>query len=322
MKYLMLLALLNTTISLIYSNSNTVTSIAVINNELLASTHDYVDETNENFYIIRIWNTTDGTVVKTLAWQSDPIQSLAVLSNMRLVSQGGFIKIWNISLANYPIKTLTIQTAGFTSSLKSLKYDNDNDDLIACGSVDNTVKIISITNDSIIRNLTAHSDSVLSLAVLSKNKLASSSADTTIKIWNFHNGDLIRTLKGHTDWIVALTFHGNLLFSGSFDKTIKVWNLTNYLNIQTLNGHFDYVTSLAMLKDNILASGGRDSLIMFWNITNSSLMHTLNRTGVPPSCLANLKGNLVSGSYFIGFIDIWNALSSKIIRTLYVPTFD
>jgi WD40 repeat protein len=321
MKYLMLLALLNTTISLIYSNSNTVTSIAVINNELLASTHDYVDETNENFYIIRIWNTTDGTVVKTLAWQSDPIQSLAVLSNMCLVSQGGFIKIWNISLANYPIKTLTIQTAGFTS-LKSLKYDNDNDDLMACGSVDNTVKIISITNDSIIRNLTAHSDSVLSLAVLSKNKLASSSADTTIKIWNFHNGDLIQTLKGHTDWIVALTFHGNLLFSGSFDKTIKVWNLINYLNIQTLNGHFDYVTSLAMLKDNILASGGRDSLIMFWNITNSSLMHTLNRTGVPPSCLANLKGNLVSGSYFIGFIDIWNALSSKIIRTLYVPTFD
>lgn len=47
-------------------------------------------------------------------------------------------------------------------------------------------------------SLVGHSFSVISLAVLQNNELASGSEDATIKIWDTNSGELMRTLVGHS----------------------------------------------------------------------------------------------------------------------------
>jgi WD40 repeat protein len=85
-----------------------------------------------------------------------------------------------------------------------------------------------------MKTLSAHSDCVNSLALLSNGHLTSSSTDKTIRIWNLENGGiLVKTFFAHLTAIKGLTLlpDGNLA-SGDVEGKIKIWhfenNSTNY----------------------------------------------------------------------------------------------
>ena len=47
-----------------------------------------------------------------------------------------------------------------------------------------------------MRTLTGHSNCVVSVELISPNRLASGSSDNTIKIWNIDKGKCFRTISG------------------------------------------------------------------------------------------------------------------------------
>ena len=89
-----------------------------------------------------------------------------------------------------------------------------DDDRLASGSGDSTIRIWNVTSGVSVKTLTGHSDWVYSLAVLPFNRLASGSGtDYTgeIKIWNMNDGTLIQTLLEHDGRVRAFAVLGILL---------------------------------------------------------------------------------------------------------------
>ncbi len=141
---------------------------------------------------IKIWDTNNGIVIKTLHGHTEGILCLAILDDNddgdRLASGSfdGTIRIWNIRNEN---------------CIKELKVlIKPNTDLYG----------------------------IWSIVVLKDKRLASGSYDEIIRIWDINNENVVEELSGHTSWIYSIVFHpDNILISGSDDKTIRIWNLSN-----------------------------------------------------------------------------------------------
>ncbi|BCX08159.1 MAG: hypothetical protein KatS3mg066_2018 [Fischerella sp.] len=148
-----------------------------------------------------------------------------------------------------------------------------------------TVTTIKADNWICIHTLTAHSNTVNSVAISPNGQtLVSASADKTIKIWNLITGRQIHTLEGHSDTVnsVAISPNGQTLVSASADKTIKIWNLHTGKQVRNLGGwfsvHLDSICSLAITPDGqTLISGSRDHTIKLWNLATGKQTGTLSQ---------------------------------------------
>ncbi|MDP9119823.1 MAG: TIR domain-containing protein [Acidobacteriota bacterium] len=65
---------------------------------------------------------------------------------------------------------------------------------IASGSLDKTIRIWDLTTQETLRVLRGHESEVMGLAALSSNLLASASADQTVKVWHVETGALLTNL--------------------------------------------------------------------------------------------------------------------------------
>ena len=105
-------------------------------------------------------------------------------------------------------------------------YDKNyrNENLIASGSTDQTIKIWNTKNGENLYTLNGHSFTVISLIQSNNGNLISGSYDNTIKIWNLENKICVSTLYGHNNavWDLIQLKNGKLI-SASWDKTIKIW---------------------------------------------------------------------------------------------------
>ncbi|NQT34894.1 caspase family protein, partial [bacterium] len=153
------------------------------------------------------------------------------------------------------------------------------------GSVDNTIKLWSITDGRCLKTLKGHEDWVRSVSFSPDGSLlASGSNDHTIKLWLVSDGRLVRTLIGHSKGVESVSFSpvGSILASGSNDHTIKLWSITDGRCLKTLEGHSKNVNSVSVSPDgSLLASGSDDNTIKLW-------IRELIR-GLPPNLLAELN---------------------------------
>jgi WD40 repeat protein len=128
--------------------------------------------------------------------------------------------------------------------------------LLASGSIDQTIKIWDITYPILVRTLTGHTSYVKCLEKIDDTLLASGSYDTKIKLWNITSGVNYLTLSGHGNYIESLKYLDNdLLASNSLDLTVRIWSTKNGTLFKTLNGYSNYPFSLEKINSNLLVSG-------------------------------------------------------------------
>jgi WD40 repeat protein len=210
------------------------------------------------------------------------------------------VKIWDISScwnANWSlIRTYT----NHTNVVLGLEWINE--DTIASGSTDDTLKIWSIVSGVTLRIINASAD-VRSLKLLSNGfylACINIYGINDITIYDINNGSVISTLSGHTKFINDLVqINDDLLASSSADKTVRIWNLTTNSTKFILQGHTERVDGLKFISSDVLASGSNDTTIKLWNITNGKLIRNLTgHTGYIKWSLDKLRDSqaLVSGS--------------------------
>ncbi len=231
------------------------------------------------------------------------------------------VKIWNIwNISNW---SLIKNYANHTQPVLGLEWINE--DSIASGSNDKTIKIWSIKTGQ--TKITINTGNIIySLKLLSNGfHLACGLQNGYIKIYDINNnGSLISTLVGHlyNNGVNDLILLSNdLLASSSGDKTIRIWNLTTNSTKFILQGHTQKVNGLKLVSSDILASGSSDNLIKLWNITNGQLIRNL--TGHTDQILNSVdflsnSQKLVSG--VCGgdqTIKTWNITTGQFLTTFY-----
>jgi F-box/WD-40 domain protein MET30 len=147
-----------------------------------------------------------------------------------------------------------------------LQFDEN---MLATGSYDRTIKIWDVETGEEIRTLVGHDMGIRAL-MFDAQKLISGSMDKTLKIWNWRTGECISTLQGHTAGVVCLDFNENLLASGSVDTTIKIWNFADRSRF-ALKGHADWVNSVRLDSDSrTIFSASDDQTVRLWDLDTKS----------------------------------------------------
>ncbi|RMH70837.1 MAG: CHAT domain-containing protein [Cyanobacteria bacterium J007] len=188
---------------------------------------------------IRIWQLDTGKNVYDLKGHGWEVTSVAFSKDGKLVVSGGAdgaIMLWNWR-AERRLRTLN-RPDDFFGSLSSW-FDRSigiiwaialspNGQMIASGGSQQPIQLWDVQSGKLLRSLTEHEDSVLTVAFSPDGKtLASGGSDCTIRLWKIDTGETIAQFK-HLGSVKSLAFSpdGRTLVSGSWDRTVKVWSFS------------------------------------------------------------------------------------------------
>jgi WD40 repeat protein len=187
-------------------------------------------------------------------------------------------------------------------------------------SYDRTVKIWNISNWSLIRNFTNHTQAVLGLEWINEDTIASGGYDYTIKLWSInmdqtkltiYTGDVVISLK--------LLTNGFYLASGLGSGKINIYDINNNGSlISILVGHAiaNGVNDLILLSNDLLASSSSDRSIRIWNLTTNSTKFILQGHSLNVNGLKLVSYDILASGSSDTTIKLWNITNGTLIRTL------
>jgi WD40 repeat protein len=200
---------------------------------------------------------------------------------------------------------------------------------LASGSVDWTVKIWKWKSGLLLKNLTGHTHTIFDVISLPNDQLAS--CGTTINIWNLKTGKLLKTLRVSGLVKTLILLHNNGLYFASAQSTaaymadgsiedafISIWNIKSGHNVAKLKGHENWVQCMCTLNESHLASGSVDQKIKLWNYQNGRDVKTLSgHSSIVKALVLLCNGHLASASVD-QTIRIWEIENKfKLIKVLF-----
>lgn len=160
---------------------------------------------------------------------------------------------------------------GHTNGVMCLQFDEN---ILATGSYDSTIKIWDIETGTEKRTLTGHGLGVRCLQ-FDKRMLASGSLDGTVRVWDLADGRHLSTLTGHGGGVIGLDLCNTLIATGSIDHTARVWNFKDKSSA-VLRGHTDWVNTVRIdATSRTLISGSDDSTVKLWDLDTRRCIATL-----------------------------------------------
>jgi len=282
---------------------------------------------------IRLWNTTNGLLVRGFTNCYGKITSLAFSPNGQQLAVGCGDWITRIlRLSDGAI--LNNGGAGSVINygvVRSVAYSPDGSKLAVAGEDTNQIKGIVVLDGNTwaalatlfqgFNNAAPDSNSVTSLAFSPDGAtLVSGCLDQTICFWRTSDWGLVRTLTNagpggaltNGPGITALAFPTNslTLFSGDQTGAIQLWaSSANWTATRTWTAHAGAVRSLASSVDGArLVSGGDDHQVRIWQTTNGAAV--TNLTGhtamVTQTCFAP-DGSMIASAGNDGSLWLWTA---------------
>lgn len=200
-----------------------------------------------------------------------------------------------------------------------VRFSPDGKYLIS-GSVDSTVKIHSLADYSLVKDIKQPSG--ISNIDVSRNGLmfATSGYDEKIRIWKFNDGRLLHELSGHkgTPWTLAFSPDGNYLASGGEDKQLRIWSIQNGSLIRTIPAHTLTIWNVQFSPDGkTIATASYDKTAKIWNTANGKLLHALEGHDEALVALSyNSDGNTLATASDDKTIRLWSVTDGSLLKIL------
>ncbi len=158
-------------------------------------------------------------------------------------------------------------------SLRSISIHRDRGEL-ALGFSDNIIRIVSLDNYEILKELTDHTNSVFTVTYNKETDLLySAGRDAHLKIWNAASGyEMMEDIVAHMYAINNISFSpdGKHFVTCSMDKSIKVWDSATFRLLKVIDkarhaGHGTSVNNTLWLEE-ALVSASDDRTISAWDL--------------------------------------------------------
>ena len=147
---------------------------------------------------------------------------------------------------------------------------------LAVGYSDNSVRIFDLIDYSLKRVISAHMNSVFTLAYSPDFRyLLTAGRDAHLKVWDVEKGYTLQNdIVAHMFAINHLTFssNGRLLATASMDKSIKIWDAETYRLLKVVDrarhaGHGTSINKLLWTDTHQLLSASDDRTISVWKLS-------------------------------------------------------
>ncbi|CAK8571251.1 unnamed protein product [Lathyrus sativus] len=209
---------------------------------------------------IKVWETTQGKLIRELKGHGHWVNSLA-LSTEYVLRTGAF---------DHTAKHLSSPEEMKKVALERYKSMRGNaPERLVSGSDDFTMFLWEpFINKHPKTRMTGHQQLVNHVYFSPDGQwIASASFDKSVKIWNGTTGAFVTVFRGHVGPVYQISWSADsrLLLSGSKDSTLKVWDIRTRKLKQDLPGHADEVFSVDWSPDGEkVASGGKDKVLKLW----------------------------------------------------------
>ncbi len=130
-----------------------------------------------------------------------------------------------------------------------------------------------------VKNLAAHTSTVLNLDISNNGKYAvSSDFNKSFVLWVLENDASPTRMKGHEKAANTVCFSPDdkWIASGSYDSSVKIWDTESRKEIKTLHGSTQQVSDVDFSPDSrLLAVASMDRSIRIYDVETSTLVHLL-----------------------------------------------
>lgn len=201
-----------------------------------------------------------------------------------------------------------------------------DDQKLATGSEDGTVKLWKAGTDQLVATLRGHTSCVNKLKFSpTGGYLATASCDRTVKLWDTSNFQEIKTFGEHDGPIsdVAFSPDGTKLVAcvseldgDSRDSTATVWNIESGACYNILRGHELGIFSVAFSPDgSTIVTGGRDDTIRVWDAFSGKQRNALRGHTADVLTLAfSPDGAVLASGGREGQIIVWDWRTGELRR--------
>jgi len=225
---------------------------------------------------------------------------------------------------------------GHSHDVRSIEF-SPQEDQMASGCRDMTVRLWDVETGTCLHILTEHTDEVNCVAYSPQgDQIASASDDKTIRFWDSATGECLRILIGHSDVVLCVAYapNGKQIASGSEDLTVRLWSVDTGECSGIFSGHSDLVWAIAYSPNGYqVASAGNDKTIRIWDVKTgitgrimtghssfvNSVAYSMNGTRVVSG---GQDGTVRLWDVETGTCHTWTGHSSSVTSVVYSPKGD
>ncbi|MCI0710874.1 MAG: protein kinase [Chloroflexi bacterium] len=227
--------------------------------------------------IIRLWDTTGGSVVASLTGHQDKILDIAFSPDGRYLASGsrdGDILLWDLS--TYEQVQQYVQDA--PSDVVSLEFSPAGT-LLATGHNNAAVFLWDVESGGLVNYFFGHNNRILDVRFSPDGRtLATSSTDQTIRLWDVNTGEETGILTGNTSGVSFIDFSpdGDRLVSGSVNGEVILWNAGRATLEKIELTISEQITAVDFSPDGTSLLIGHHDNLFIWDLEDSRELYSLS----------------------------------------------
>jgi WD40 repeat protein len=185
----------------------------------------------------------------------------------------------------------------------------------AAGGQDGIVRLWSLSDGRVVRELVGHGDVATAIAWNGGDLLASGSTDRSARLWAVDDGRPLHVFTGHSGPVDDIAFAGETVLTVSADRTARWWSIESGEPLQSQAFDHELLSCAADRSGSLVAVGGTDGDVTV--LADRQVVQVLADAHQGPVYAVELSpdGDRLLTAGANGLAHLWDPMTGAMLRT-------